>query len=878
MKRLRNIKLLPITSLLLNFVFVHQAFAETTPLTPFPANPGVTLTGSYGDISSLYADSLIPIIGRPGSSFLYINPQGIFHNTDEYSASLGTGYRLLQNHWGILGGSLFTDYNRTSSHAFWFVSPGLQRLGDRFDLSINGYIPISNQRINTGQEFADDTGDTSSVTFSGHDQIDQLVNTFESTGPGADFTVGVRLPLLKENTKLYVGTYYFAPKNNDSILGGAVRLEAPVNRFFSVVASEAYDGVMHNTAKIGLSIALGGRSSGYDYQGQLSDRLVDPVQRHLAATAGGSATTEPALEGIQYTGKYAIERSNIWFFTSNGSAGQCTADSPCQLSQDEINSINSTNPAANIYVETGQYTLPGKLILNEGQSMFGRADNFTAAAADQNAPALYGSLELKGDNSVEDLKLFNDGSQPVGIRIDDGAQNITLDRVSVGDPGDNPSQAYKTGIQLGNQDSVYIENSQIYAYSNANDNSGGLVSGVKLDGVSDSYLRIDNSTIRVSTDVVGDPVGIFVGNDQATQGYAQNNQVTLSKDNIQVLGQHDSNSAFGVYLGNYFSDNDSGVSNNHLNIQDSQINVRNINDRSSFGVFAGNYQQSAPAFNNNYIEIDGSSISTSSLGDAYGIFEGMINGENSRAVNNSLIVNNSNIKAVSETANAYGVELEGYNSNFTLTNNVIQAIARNGNIVDNRVAYGVDLKAENDILNMNGNRIISQGEGSNVLVAGFADGFYFSDVPNNNVVNASSNFIKASSDSDNANVNGVLIQNGWDTIHFDNDKIVATGSGKNAAVFGVNVAGNNNTINITNSQIDATATGLKGDAAGVIANSGSGLYSSASDNLINLSGNTISAISASGKAEGVSDPLADQNHDVWNVSPDNKIMVHSSMP
>ncbi len=874
MEKIRYIIPLVTTSLVLNFVSIPLALAETSPAILFPAYPGVTLTGLFGDVSSVSADSLIPITGHPDRSLFYLNPQGIFHSTDKYSASLGGGYRLLQDRWGILGGSLFTDYNQSSSHSFWFLSPGLERLGDRFDFSVNGYFPISRQRINTGQVFADEIGDTNSVTFSGHDQLDQLVDLFESTGPGADFTVGVRLPYLKNNTKLYLGTYYFAPKNNDSILGGAVRLEVPVNRFLSLQGSEAYDGVMHNTVKVGLSIALGGRSSGYG-DTDLKDRLVDPLQRHLAATAGGSATAEPVLTGAQYTGQYGIERSNIWFFTAGGGGDSCTADSPCQLSQDAINSIDSTNPNANLYVETGQYTLPnsaGTLTLNEGQSLYGRADGFTAAANGNALPTLFGSLELKGDNTVEHLQLFNDGSQTVGIRIDDGAQNVILDSVSVGDSGVNPSRAYKTGIQLGSQDSVYIKDSQINAFSN--DDNGGLVAGVKLDGVSDSNLYIDNTNIDVSADKVSDPVGVFVGNDQAIQGNAQNNHVTLTKDDIQVVGAKLSNSAFGVYLGNYFSDNSSSVSNNYLYIKDSQINVKNIDNSSTFGVFLGNYEYCAPAFNNNNIKIDGSSISVTSQASAYGLFEGMYNGNNQLAIDNTLTVNNSNINAVSKAANAFGVELTGDYSNFTLTNNLIQANAENDSELV-RIAYGVELKADNDTLNMKGNQIISQAEGSNVLVVGFAEDFYFPDTANNNTVNASSNYIQASSNSDNANVDGVLIQNGWSTANLNNNTIVATGSGKDARVFGVNIAGNDNIINISNNSIQATANGLLGDAYGVAANSGGRYYTSAFDNTIKLSGNKISATSYLGKAQGVVDNAADQNNDDWIILPNNKISAQN---
>jgi spore coat polysaccharide biosynthesis protein SpsF (cytidylyltransferase family) len=60
----------------------------------------------------------------------------------------------------------------------------------------------------------------------------------------------------------------------------------------------------------------------------------------------------------------------------------------------------------------------------------------------------------------------------------------------------------------------------------------------------------------------------------------------------------------------------------------------------------------------------------------------------------------------------------------------------------------------------------------------------------------------------------------------------------------------------------------------VVANSGYGDYASSSNNTIKLDANSISAISLLGKAEAISDNLADKNHNTWTILSNNQIFVH----
>jgi hypothetical protein len=856
----KKVKNIPIFVPLLLCSFMSDALADSAVQVP-----GILVTGLYGNVSSGFADALIPVFG-PINNFLFLDPQGFFHSKNEYSLSLGGGYRTLQENFGVLGAYVFADYNRSGqNNQFWFVSPGVQRLGEKFDISANIYIPVSRTKINGGQTFADNVGIDDYVSFSGHDQIDQLVDTFESTGLGADAEIGVKLPFLKNNSKIYFGSYYFAPKDNDSIIGGSARVNVPLNRFLSLTASESYDNVMHNTVKAGLSIVLGGRDSGFYQHGDLQARMLDAVQRNLAAMAGGAHTTQPVQTGVKLTGTYAVERSNIWFFTPDGAAfnsSGCTADSPCAFTQDAVNEINVISPNANFYTASGQYN-SRNLTLDAGQSLYGRSANFTSAAANKNLPVFSGSLELQGDNYLERIKLWDSSNQPVGIMLGDNAQNVVINDVSI--------DGYQTGVQLGNNNSLTLQNSSINADASSSDTD--LVAGIKLDNVSNTTVNIANTKINVSAgDNNVNLAGIFIGNDQTAGGNAQNNTVTLSHDQINVSANANAKDAFGVYLGNYFTDNSSLVSNNQLTILDSQINASAVNGH-GFGLFIGNFEYMAPVISDNNVTVKNSSINASSEnGCAYGVFEGMFNGVNTLAVNNNLLISNSQISATSNQGDAYGLELDGYNSNFTLTNNVITATALT-EINYRHYVYGIDLQGGNDVLNISGNRIISQGGGDNMQVVGIGEGLFYSDLPGNNVVNSQSNVIIAQSESGSATVSGVLIQDQGASINMQNDVVIAESNGRGAVAVGINIAGANNTIQVEDSHIQAVTTGLGATAIGISASNGERIYGPSVNNMITLKNDNIWAISQRGFAFGISDPANNTNQDVWNIDYNTQIII-----
>lgn len=473
------------------------------PVTMFPYLPGISFYGLGGNGWTATGDVMAPLLGRP-LNFTYVDPQIYYHNDpDDYTASAGVGQRWLDNRVGILGAYVFGDFNHANDgNSFWFVSPGIERLGRVLDFSLNGYIPVSSQRINNGVEFADQAGDFNDITFTGHTQIDELIQTFDSTGWGIDGQVGVRLPF--RNSKIYLGGYYFSPKDNSKVGGGAIRAEVPINNYLSVALSEAYDSEYHNTLKGGLTLWFGGRHTGYDFNGDLTTRMVDPIQRNLVATAGGSHTAQPILSAVEDVGN-AVELTNISFFVpengqlllssaSSGPVGEGTYEDPYRgMLQDNVNDGNLKNNRI-FYINSGNYHAgydatvnPNFIILNNDQ-LYGRTDQFKQPAGGGARP----------------LISFNNN----GFETPVGDTNDSITGLQLSGPGTGTGIFINHDLSLAPHFSapdvvVSINNDSIVNFGDGIDILNGDSTGIHNPTAGNAFIFIDSSVVSNNQGVGG---------------------------------------------------------------------------------------------------------------------------------------------------------------------------------------------------------------------------------------------------------------------------------------------------------------------------------------------------------------------------------------
>lgn len=571
-------------------------FCSVTASTTFPLFfeqmcYGASLTGLAGNSSLGYADILLPITNQP-TQFLYIDPQVLYHDNDTYTGSLGIGYRQLQSHQpGIWGGYLFADYNHSpNNNNFWFINPGVERLGTSVDLSANIYIPISNQKTDLGTVFGQDIQQYQYIVFQGHTEYDQTFISYESTGFGADAELAYRIPVFTQ-PKISLGGYYANPKDASQITGGTVRLEIPLTDRLSVSMSEAYDNFAHNTVKFGASYAFGRRHTSKHFNGDLTERMLDPIHRNLIAVSGNATTAEPIVQTYNATGNLAVVMDHISFVVPSPSnsnpdtlEGNGTYENPyIGFSQDTVDAGNAANNH-NFFINSGTY-FPITAINLENDALYGRENYqgrlFVKPAEGNNRPLMHfdsSGFIVSGDNNILDsLRLTNgftfEGSAVSLKNTGSSRQILWLNNMDI--------QHFGNGVRIENDSNgevdVFIKRSHI-------DNS--VTSGVLLlnDVLGTAKLdlqetRIDNNTFGVSIQNSG-ALSLI-----AKHSYFQNNEssglaLTNTGEGVVTMNFEDS----------YFSNNMTGLTAFNFGAGILNITVKNsyFNDNGGNGLYVEN--------------------------------------------------------------------------------------------------------------------------------------------------------------------------------------------------------------------------------------------------------------------------------------------------
>ncbi len=481
----------------------------------FPLAPGLTLGGYVGNGSIGWGDALFPIYGSPNRFFL-ADVRGQYHTGDHYGASGGLGYRWLTEKMGILGGYVFGDYNpgRDSSNPFWFVSPGIEWLGSTLDFSANLYVPVSSQRQNTGIEWTD-ASIFNNKFFFGHTEFSQHDRLFVSTGLGGDAELGYRIPFYYA-PEIFVGGYYFSPKDNKSVSGATVRVEMPLGSRVALTLSEAYDSRSHSIFRAGLNFSMGARYTKWDTQNDLAARMLDPIHRNLIAVAGSVVgPNQPIVEGVEENSVTVVEQDDIWFFDAENGIpfdpalgnANCTFNHPCageSFNQKNVNTIDNLDSDASFFFTPGVYNLnnqepeseksqslvelsKNQLAINQGQSLWGRTPDYFRPANSDFRPLFVGGFELHGENSLNQLNVTGHGTdlnrgieahQANHIRLHDVGVSDYLGRngESAGKPGENA-----VGITISDASNISLHNIVVENITGGNGHKGVEELPVNLD-------------------------------------------------------------------------------------------------------------------------------------------------------------------------------------------------------------------------------------------------------------------------------------------------------------------------------------------------------------------------------------------------------------
>ncbi len=740
------------------FFLVGQAFANSytdasNANTFLPYTPGVSITGLSGDLTTGYGDAMLPLAGQ-STGFFYVDPQALYHNGNDYSAALGLGGRKLTDN-GLLGAYVFGDYNHSpAGHSFWFVSPGVERLGDTVDFSANVYIPTGSQRVATGSAFGSDLDDYDSVSFVEHTEYDQLFNTYESVGVGEDVQFGFRLPV-KDSPKIYLGGYHFSPKDAQDITGGVARLELPVTDRLDVDVSEGYDNWAHNTVKVGLAYHFGGRHTPQRFSGDLTQRMVDPIQRNLIAVGGGSHTAQPILRQTKATGDFGVVMDDISFFLPDDPApgvvtGEGTYEHPYiglnQSNVDDANSKGNTNFFFN--GNLGPYVSATEIDLDHmNDSLYGRqsykgrlfvqpasGDNrpvidfenggngFFWTVASGNSDIVVTSIRIMGGSeggSGDGIFLQNNGTDQVSMRVDNtdisntqfdnaiavendggGILNLTLNTSTL-------NNNFGNGLVL----SEFGEGGVMNAAVNYSSLSGNGIDGLQAV-VSNAMNPVFNLAINRSALENNFTNGAFIdieSNTNAQVNVAIRHSILNINDGdgLTVTDANNTNDTFNLFLiSSQFNNNSSDNFNVMQDTDNGQLFNLKIKTSSFNGsTFDNGMELTLDSIAN--IQIDHSSFSDN-------LFDG-IRITNSDVGTVNMTVNHSRINGNMEND---GIEIINFGGPFTLT--------INRSILDENELSGLEVNNSNSSFYLTTNNSTFNGniDGSGIFTQNFSNGTF----------------------------------------------------------------------------------------------------------------------------------------------------------
>ncbi len=715
-----------------------HALANTNPNTTsfLPYTPGLSITGLSGDITTGFADALVPLAGQ-STSFFYVDPQGLYHNGNDYSGAVGVGGRKLTDQFGLLGAYVFGDYNHSpAGHSFWFVSPGVERLGDVVDFSANVYIPTGSNRVSTGSAFGSELDDFDSITFAGHTEYDQLFDTFESVGVGEDAQVGFRLPI-KDNPKIYFGGYHFSPKDAQDITGGVARLQVPVTSQLDIDVSEGYDNFSHNTVRVGLAYHFGGRHTAKQFDGALIERMVDPIQRNLIAVGGSSHTAQPILKQTEATGDYGVVMDHISFFLPDSPIQDSTASNPDGSYEHPYLGLNQTNvddanaqKNINFFFNggIGPYTSATEIdLMND--NIFGRQSYegrlFVKPATGNNRPIfeftnssgnglnwnvnlgdsdiLVTSIQIEGDTNNGSSALFvqNNGTGQVSMKLDN--VNISNTKFNNGvyannDGGGGLNLVVNNSTLNANIQEGILANNSLGSFNLKVNNStfnGNGDDGIQANNTNNSSNDTFNLIVNNSTLTDNSHDGILVNNNSGIFNLITRHS-NLNENGHDGIEAHNNNAGILnlIVKGSSFNGNgrdgiearSEGTTTGTFNLT---VNNSSFNRNSHDGIEADNVTNANAIFN---LTVHNSS------------FNGNVN-DGIEINNNSAGIFNSIIRNASFNGNLHD-GLEAHNNSNALLNLIIHNASFNGNGRDGIEAYNADntfnLTVGNASFNANG--------------------------------------------------------------------------------------------------------------------------------------------------------------------------------
>ncbi len=606
------------------------------------------LGGFYGtDESSRGEVVLFTPLMQSALTLFFLDARGKLFEEDVQEANLALGYRQMMPSGWNLGLWAGWDIRDTEEHnTFHQVAFGLEALSERYDLRVNGYVPVTDPKGSPG--LAEVVLRGNNILMIGGEEVplygvDGEVGVLlfgGNRGGGGGGLKGAPAPAKRHELRAYAGGFWFdADEALEEVAGPKGRLEYRINDVISslpgsrlTLESElSYDEVRDTKFEIGarLRIPFGARGS-------------DAASR-MAALTGQELRMIEGLERDTDIITVQSKEENVFDTLTNVNFDRAAV---LQGGGDLQGTLDANGPNSLIILDGG--TTNGSFIVGPGQTLQGGAStilvtgvksgttaNFTAPGAKPFLTQLLNQAVVLVDSNTHlaGLRLtgagqgsglaFNDGIVPTG----DGVSNVAITGTMIMGLGGS-------GIDFGNDhNNIVFNNVAIQNVQNGiefiNNNANVSFQNVTIRNVINRGVIFfdDNSNVTFTHMTIvspGDDGILFLDNNSnvtltgstisnmsiAALFGDNNNNITLSGNTTSNTG----NSAFSfnddntniMVSGNTISNTSTAVffSGNNDNVTVSGNTISNVTED---GIFFGG-GNSATITGNTLTDIDADAI------------------------------------------------------------------------------------------------------------------------------------------------------------------------------------------------------------------------------------------------------------------------------
>jgi len=380
--------------------------------------------------------------GKEGDYIPFVDLRGHVFNDGKWGTNVGVGTRYIFDPclW-MVGVNGYFDYRSTHNTThFTQLGAGIEAFYDRFDVRLNGYLPVGQKRKKTKTHLES----LSFKRFSGNYILmnEHYKNTYHGAMKGFNAELGGHLFGNRTEYDVYVavGPYYYTLREGEKTWGGKARLKIGLTRCLFLEAIDSYDHIFHNRLQgsINITIPFAGRRwmrSKATCRNVMNWQAVMPPERQEIIVVNKfkkKKTIDPvAIDPTTGNPFYVVFVNN-----TQTSLGSGTFEDPFQNLSTNDNAISAQSgsfPDNTIYVFAGDgsalHMQGGNMVLQADQRFLGSGDAhmyqttkglLTIPPQTPNKPRIMGVTGMLGFSAV----VLDNNNEVSGFNISFGSGSL----------------------------------------------------------------------------------------------------------------------------------------------------------------------------------------------------------------------------------------------------------------------------------------------------------------------------------------------------------------------------------------------------------------------------------------------------------------------